>query len=88
MSFQETEEQRRIKSLPSEKNLVQLTFTSCYYFRVKGVMPPSSGELWGHHLMPTSVQIDFLLPNGVLIDMPCFRDATLEKIKVYYAQNT
>lgn len=32
--------------------------------------------------MPTTVQIDFLLPNGVLVDMPCFRDASLEKIKV------
>lgn len=45
-------------------------------------MPPSSGELWGHHLMPSQVQVDFLLPNGILITMQCPRDATLGILKM------
>ena len=45
-------------------------------------MPPSSGELWGHHLMPTQVTVDCLLPTGVIVQMHCNRDATLESIKV------
>ncbi|XP_074655826.1 phosphatidylinositol 4,5-bisphosphate 3-kinase catalytic subunit alpha isoform-like [Tubulanus polymorphus] len=44
-------------------------------------MPPSSGELWGHHLMPTLVTVDCLLPNGIIIQLNCNRDATLETIK-------
>ena len=44
-------------------------------------MPPSSGELWGHHLMPSQVDIDFLLPTGILVCMTCQRDATLETVK-------
>ena len=44
-------------------------------------MPPSSGELFGHHLMPTSIQVDCLLPNGVIIQLKCYRDSSLEKIK-------
>ncbi|KAJ8319750.1 hypothetical protein KUTeg_001337, partial [Tegillarca granosa] len=44
-------------------------------------MPPSSGELWGHHLMPSQVQVDCLLPNGILIQLCVNRDETLERIK-------
>ena len=44
-------------------------------------MPPSSGELWGHHLMPSQVEVDFLLPNGIMISLPCQRDATLGNLK-------
>lgn len=44
-------------------------------------MAPSSGELFGHHLMPTSIKVDCLLPNGVIINLTCYRDSTLEKIK-------
>ncbi|KAK3592456.1 hypothetical protein CHS0354_001576 [Potamilus streckersoni] len=44
-------------------------------------MPPSSGELWGHHLMPQQVNVDCLLPNGIFVILTCNRDATLEKIK-------
>ena len=47
-------------------------------------MPPSSGELWGHHLMPSVVEVDCLLPNGMLVVVNCNRDATLDNIKVYY----
>ena len=50
-------------------------------------MAPSSGELWGHHLMPTQVDIDCLLPTGVLVILTCNRDETLEKIKVYVGDN-
>ncbi|XP_076472757.1 phosphatidylinositol 4,5-bisphosphate 3-kinase catalytic subunit alpha isoform-like [Babylonia areolata] len=44
-------------------------------------MPPSSGELWGHHLMPSKIVVDCLLPTGVLVPCECNRDATLEVIK-------
>ena len=44
-------------------------------------MPPSSGELWGHHLMPSQVDVDFLLPTGIILSVRCCRDATLENIK-------
>ncbi|GAB6018709.1 Phosphatidylinositol 4,5-bisphosphate 3-kinase catalytic subunit alpha isoform [Chamberlinius hualienensis] len=44
-------------------------------------MPPSSGELWGHHLMPATVVVDCLLPTGVVIPLNCLRDSTLETIK-------
>ena len=44
-------------------------------------MPPSSGELWGHHLMPSQVAVDCLLPTGIIVPMLSSRDATLEKIK-------
>jgi len=44
-------------------------------------MAPSSGELWGHHLMPTSVTVDCLLPNGVIVPLPSCREAPLAKIK-------
>ena len=45
-------------------------------------MAPSSGELFGHYFMPSTIQVDCLLPNGVIIQLKCFRDSTLEKIKV------
>lgn len=45
-------------------------------------MPPSSGELWGHHLMPTQIDVDCLLPTGIILPLRCNRDATLETIKV------
>jgi len=44
-------------------------------------MPPSSGELWGHHLMPSQIDVDFLLPTGILVCLQCQRDATLESLK-------
>ena len=44
-------------------------------------MPPSSGELWGHHLMPSQVDVDCLLPTGIIICLHCNRDATLGSIK-------
>lgn len=44
-------------------------------------MPPSSGELWGHHLMPQTIVVDCLLPTGIIIPLSCTREATLEKIK-------
>ncbi|KAL5015314.1 hypothetical protein ScPMuIL_009584 [Solemya velum] len=45
-------------------------------------MPPSSGELWGHHLMPTQIDVDCLFPTGIILILRCNRDATLETIKV------
>ena len=36
-------------------------------------MAPSSGELWGHHLMPQLVWVDCLLPNGVIVPLRCYR---------------
>ena len=44
-------------------------------------MAPSSGELWGHHLMPQLVVVDCLLPNGVIVPLRCPRDSPLEMIK-------
>ncbi|XP_064459270.1 phosphatidylinositol 4,5-bisphosphate 3-kinase catalytic subunit alpha isoform-like [Ornithodoros turicata] len=44
-------------------------------------MPPSSGELWGFTIMPNTVMVDCLLPTGVIIQLNCARDATLESIK-------
>lgn len=44
-------------------------------------MPPSSGELWGHHLMPSTIQVDCLLPTGIIIQVDVSRDETLERIK-------
>ncbi|CAL1536446.1 unnamed protein product [Lymnaea stagnalis] len=44
-------------------------------------MPPSSGELWEHHLMPQQVNVDCLLPTGVIVPLLCARDSTLESIK-------
>lgn len=44
-------------------------------------MAPSSGELWGHHLMPPMIYVDCLLPNGVIIPLRCYRDSPLENIK-------
>ena len=44
-------------------------------------MAPSSGELYGHHLMPSRVTVDCLLPNGVIIPLTCYRESNLESIK-------
>ena len=44
-------------------------------------MAPSSGELWGHHLMPQRIDLDCLLPNGVIVPLRSSREAPLEKIK-------
>ncbi|XP_070560481.1 phosphatidylinositol 4,5-bisphosphate 3-kinase catalytic subunit alpha isoform-like [Ptychodera flava] len=44
-------------------------------------MPPSSGELWGLHLMPPKIVVDCLLPTGILITLECLREATLATIK-------
>ncbi|CAG0895748.1 unnamed protein product [Cyprideis torosa] len=45
-------------------------------------MAPSSGELWGHHLMPSKMVVDCLLPTGVLVPKKCSRDASLRHIKL------
>ncbi len=44
-------------------------------------MAPSSGELWGHHLMPQAVLVDCLLPNGVIVPLQCYRESPLAKVK-------
>lgn len=44
-------------------------------------MPPSSGEIWGHHLMPHTIMVDCLLPTGVIVQLNCPRNSTLESIK-------
>lgn len=44
-------------------------------------MPCSSGELWGHHLMPQKIDVDILLPTGVVVPLRCTRDQTLFQIK-------
>ncbi|MBN3312706.1 PK3CA kinase, partial [Atractosteus spatula] len=42
---------------------------------------PSSGELWGLHLMPPRILVDCCLPNGMLVNLECLREATLLSIK-------
>uniref|UniRef100_H2M7Z5 phosphatidylinositol-4,5-bisphosphate 3-kinase n=1 Tax=Oryzias latipes TaxID=8090 RepID=H2M7Z5_ORYLA len=42
---------------------------------------PSSGELWGLHLMPPRILVDCLLPNGMILTLECLREATLITIK-------
>uniref|UniRef100_A0A3Q2FNV0 phosphatidylinositol-4,5-bisphosphate 3-kinase n=1 Tax=Cyprinodon variegatus TaxID=28743 RepID=A0A3Q2FNV0_CYPVA len=42
---------------------------------------PSSGELWGMHLMPPSILVDCLLPNGMILTLECLREATLVTVK-------
>lgn len=42
---------------------------------------PSSGELWGMHLMPPSFKVDCLLPNGMILTLECLREATLITVK-------
>ncbi|XP_054624028.1 phosphatidylinositol 4,5-bisphosphate 3-kinase catalytic subunit alpha isoform isoform X2 [Dunckerocampus dactyliophorus] len=42
---------------------------------------PSSGELWGMHLMPPSIKVDCLLPNGMILTLECLREATLITVK-------
>jgi hypothetical protein len=44
-------------------------------------MAPSSGELWGHHLMPSMISLDCLLPNGVIVPVDSYRESQLEQIK-------
>ena len=44
-------------------------------------MAPSSGELWGHHLMPNLISLDCLLPNGVIVPIDSYRESQLEHIK-------
>nr|UCK81539.1 phosphatidylinositol 4,5-bisphosphate 3-kinase catalytic subunit alpha isoform [Arenicola marina] len=44
-------------------------------------MPPSSGELWGCHLMPATVPVDYLLPTGIIVICRSNRDSTLESMK-------
>ena len=41
---------------------------------------PSSGELWGIHLMPRLL-VECLLPNGMIVTSECLREATLITIK-------
>ena len=45
-------------------------------------MAPSSGELWGHHLMPSLLSLDCLLPNGVIVPIDSYRESQLEQVKV------
>ncbi|XP_054495677.1 phosphatidylinositol 4,5-bisphosphate 3-kinase catalytic subunit alpha isoform isoform X2 [Agelaius tricolor] len=42
---------------------------------------PSSGELWGIHLMPPRILVECLLPNGMIVTLECLREATLLTIK-------
>ncbi|OCT80750.1 hypothetical protein XELAEV_18027564mg [Xenopus laevis] len=42
---------------------------------------PSSGELWGIHLMPPRILVECLLPNGMVVVLECLREATLVNIK-------
>src|SRR6266436_3134574 len=42
---------------------------------------PTSDELWGHHLMPSSLTVDVLLPNGLVLTITCTRESTLDSIK-------
>uniref|UniRef100_H2SAV4 Phosphatidylinositol-4,5-bisphosphate 3-kinase catalytic subunit alpha n=1 Tax=Takifugu rubripes TaxID=31033 RepID=H2SAV4_TAKRU len=42
---------------------------------------PSSGELWGMHLMPPSILVECLLPNGMILTLECLREATLITVK-------
>ena len=42
---------------------------------------PSSGELWGIHLMPPRILVDCCLPNGMLVSLECLREAPLTSIK-------
>ncbi|XP_071187572.1 phosphatidylinositol 4,5-bisphosphate 3-kinase catalytic subunit alpha isoform-like, partial [Salvelinus alpinus] len=42
---------------------------------------PSSGELWGLHLMPPRILVDCCLPNGMLVSLECLREAPLTNIK-------
>ena len=44
-------------------------------------MAPSSGELWGHHLMPQMIVVDCLLPNGVIVPLRSLRESQLSQIK-------
>uniref|UniRef100_H3AV31 Phosphatidylinositol 4,5-bisphosphate 3-kinase catalytic subunit alpha isoform n=1 Tax=Latimeria chalumnae TaxID=7897 RepID=H3AV31_LATCH len=47
------------------------------------IMPPrpSSGELWGLHLMPPRILVDCCLPNGMIVTLECLREAPLLSIK-------
>ncbi|XP_054159781.1 phosphatidylinositol 4,5-bisphosphate 3-kinase catalytic subunit alpha isoform-like [Oppia nitens] len=42
---------------------------------------PTADELWGNHLMPQSLVIDVLTPNGLLLEVMANRESTLESIK-------
>ncbi|XP_029436300.1 phosphatidylinositol 4,5-bisphosphate 3-kinase catalytic subunit alpha isoform-like isoform X4 [Rhinatrema bivittatum] len=42
---------------------------------------PSSGELWGLHLMPPRIMVDCCIPNGMIVTLECLREATLLGIK-------
>ncbi|XP_064408941.1 phosphatidylinositol 4,5-bisphosphate 3-kinase catalytic subunit alpha isoform isoform X2 [Latimeria chalumnae] len=42
---------------------------------------PSSGELWGLHLMPPRILVDCCLPNGMIVTLECLREAPLLSIK-------
>ena len=44
-------------------------------------MPPSSGELWGSHIMPAKINIECLLPTGIIVPLECMREASLGAIK-------
>ncbi len=44
-------------------------------------MAPSSGELWGHPLMPSMISLDCLLPNGVIVPVDSYRESSLEQVK-------
>ncbi|XP_071370503.1 phosphatidylinositol 4,5-bisphosphate 3-kinase catalytic subunit alpha isoform-like, partial [Centroberyx affinis] len=42
---------------------------------------PSSGELWGLHLMPPRILVDCCLPNGMMVSLECLRETPLLSIK-------
>ena len=59
-------------------------FGHCEYFYVLGCIwiIITTYLLFYLDFMPSTILIDCLLPNGVIIQLKCFRDSTLEKIKV------
>ena len=45
-------------------------------------MAPICSELWGHSLMPETIDLDCLLPSGILITVQCSRETTLNEVKL------
>lgn len=47
-------------------------------------MPPITipSELWGYCSMPQAIDVDCLLPNGLLINIQCSRDTTLHNLRI------
>lgn len=43
---------------------------------------PTTDEMWGQHFMPPEIQLDILMPNGMLIVLDVRRESNLNQIKV------